>query len=237
MDNSGTQDVKFTQTLENVVAKVMRQMRLPEDDEDRLYDYAEDFLRDLNNDTFHKIKVYEGKINPNKTITFPPDFIDWMKMGYQVGSQIAPLGRSENLALNGKVVSVPTVMDTIAIPFPWPASNYPDSPMFVPRTYIPTWQIDYSARQIKLDPMVKIPNFYMEYLADCIDVSCGILVHPFFQTALMAHMMFWISCHTPSRKGEVGLYQQRLDDEISKMRQRVAPSAQEIISDFRRVMY
>lgn len=236
MTNTGS-EVRFTQTLENLVAKVMRQMRLPEDDEDRLYDYAEDFLRDLNNDTFHKVKVYDGKASPNKTIPFPADFIDWLKIGYQVGTQIAPLSKSENMAINNRNVSIPTVFDSVAVPFPWPASNYPDSPMFIPRNYIPTFQIDFTSRVIRLDPQVKIPNFYMEYLADCVDVSCGVLIHPFFQSALMAHIMFWISCHTPSRRGEVSLYEQRLNDEISKMRQRVAPSAQEIFADFRRVMY
>jgi hypothetical protein len=231
------EEVHYTQTLKKIVGKVMRQMRLPEDDEDRLYDYAEDFLRDLNNDTFPTVKEFNGKANPNKTITFPPDFIDWLKMGYQVGTQIAPLAKSENLALNGKVVSATTLLDSVAIPFPWPASNYPDSPMFIPRNYIPTWQINYKERVIKLDPMVKIPNFYMEYLADCVDVSKGVIVHPFFQTALILHLRFWISCDTPSRSADKSLYEQKLNEEIGRMRQRVMPSAGEIIADFRRVMY
>jgi len=232
--NSG---VNFTQPLENIVAKVTRQMRLPEDDEDRLYDYAEDFLRDLNNDTFQKIKNYQGTIPPNKMIPFPGDFIDWIKIGYQVGTQIAPLGKSENLAMNNTNASVPNVLSNISIPLPFPASTYPDSPMYIPRNYIPTFQIDYTARVIRLDANVKIPNFYMEYLADTVDVSSGVLIHPFFQSALIAHMMYWISAHTPSRRSDVALYDQKLNEEIGRMRQRVMPSAQEIFSDFRRVMY
>lgn len=230
-----------SRTLQQIVDGVMRMMKLfPEDDEDRLYQYCESFLRDLKMDTYRTIKVFRNDLanTSNKTIPFPPDMAGWLKIGYESGTQVVANGLNENLAINPRV-NTPAEqqrVDEVILADSYPYKNFYGR-YLRPSPPVPTFRIDFANRVIVLDANIKLPNFYMEYISDCLDISNGLIVHPFFQTALEMHLMFWVSMHTPNRKSDASGYKGLLDVEIERMRERVSLSGRDIFSIFKQVMY
>lgn len=226
-----------TRTLGYIIAKVMTNMRLSDEDENNLYNYAEDFLRDLNCDTFPRVKEYRQNLPiKNNIIVFPKDFMGWLKIGYESGNQVVPMGNNDNLAFNDNPITktAQDEADDITLPETFYRKYYPYE---IPRTPVPTFRINYSARKIYIDPHVKIPNFYMEYQSDCLDLDKGLLIHPYYQTALQAHLYFWISMHTPSKKADAATYSALLAKETKLMRDRTAPSSLDIVTAYHRVLY
>jgi len=226
----------FTVPLGRLVSRLMSNMKLSDEDEENLYDYAEDFLRDLNSDTFPRTKVYEDDVLPSSVINFPKDMLGWSKIGYKSGSQVVPLGNNDNLAFNDnlEVTPTPDQVDNILLPNAFYELYWP---LELPRTPVPTFRINYGSRKIYIDPQVKIPNFYMEYLSSCVDIDAGLLIHPFYQTGLLLHMRYWISMDTPNRKSDVPTYRALLDAETERYRQRTAPTSLDILTAFKRVLY
>lgn len=228
----------FTAPLSKVVNRLINSRRLSDEVETNLYDYAEMFLRDLNSDTFSTIKEFtiDKQDIENNIIIFPSDMIGWSKIGYMSGSQVVPLGNNDNLAFNNNLEVTPDQNQIDEVEFSTAFYNrfYPRG---IPRTPVPTFRINFKARKIYIDPQVNIPNFYMEYLSDCQDITKGLLVHPYYQTGLYLHMDFWLCMHTPSLSSNVAMLKSLLDEETEKYRNRTAPSAMDILTDFKRVFY
>lgn len=228
----------FTRPLSKLVNQIINNRRLSVEAETNLYDYAETFLRDLNSDTFPTIKEYrvDKQDIENNIIIFPSDMIGWGKIGYESGSQVVPLGNNDNLAFNNNLEVTPDQNQIDDVEFSQAFYNrfYPHG---IPRTPVPTFRINFKARKIYIDPQVNIPNFYMEYLSDCLDITQGLLIHPFYQTSLLLHMDFWICEHTPGLNSHVGTIGPLLDRAMAKMDDRFAPSGMDILTDFKRVFY
>jgi hypothetical protein len=228
----------FTGPLSKFVNRIINNRRLSAEVETNLYDYAEDFLRDLNNDTFPTIK--EFRIDPknivNNVVNFPADMIGWGKIAYESGTQVVPLGNNDNLAFNNRIEITPSPnqIDDVFFPDGFYQLFYPRG---IPRTPVPAFRINFKDKKIYIDPQVNIPNFYMEYLSDCLDITKGLLIHPFYQTGLLLHLEFWLCMHTPSMKSDTPMLKDLLDSETEKYRSRTAPSSMDILTDFKRVFY
>lgn len=233
-----TQSYDFTRTLGYLISKVKQNLKMDDGNDINFYNYAEDFLRDLNSDTFPRIKEYRADTPiDNNVIIVPTDWNGWTKIGYESGSQVVPLGNNDNLAFNSKIEISPSSDnndDELTLPDTFYNLYWPSQ---IPRTPVPTFRVSYRERKIYIDPMVKIPNFYMEYISSCLDIEDGLLVHPFYQTGLMLHLQYWISMHTPTRRQDAPTYKMLLDSETERYRDRTAPTSLDIITAFHRVMY
>ena len=99
----------FTGKLSKFVNRVINTRRLDPSYETNLYDYAEDFLRDLNSDTFPRLKEYRADPEDieNNLIKFPGDMIGWGKIGYESSGQVVPYGVNDNLAFNSRIELTP----------------------------------------------------------------------------------------------------------------------------------
>ena len=85
-------------TLGALVDQVMIDLDLPDQFFDKLLSWAIWALREINLDATQTVKTCGLQMNEYKAIDLPDDYVDWVKVGIQVGTRIRMLGVNSDMS-------------------------------------------------------------------------------------------------------------------------------------------
>lgn len=106
--------------LDEVVSSLLNEMDSSVHTRRRLFDIGVDVLRTLNMDVKGRIRTTIITVNSNQTLSYPHDYINWIKIGVPNASgEIATFSKNKQLSLyntdGNRSVTVPTTPDDWSI--------------------------------------------------------------------------------------------------------------------------
>ena len=185
----------YRQTVTDVIKDVQGDLDLAPNTRFKLSNIARDFLRELNNDTLPNIKTQRFEIPANRIIPLPLDYVDWTKAAIQYQEGLKLLASNSQMAKGVSSNGVPALFNGTNI---WnmvqgAGNNIPYTYLYGFGGYglsgrlqafgngnnLGYFTIDEIQNVIRLNPVLNIPNFYLEYLSDCSSNNDETEVHPY----------------------------------------------------------
>ena len=181
-------------TLGALVDQVLIDLDLPDQFYDKLLSWAIWSLREISLDASRTVKTCALQMNEYKAIDLPDDYVDWVKIGYQVGTRIVMLGVNSDMSEltfdeatytpESNKASAPNGIDFGNYGGYW-FYNYQGqnvfgySGQFNTKNHFKPVKRE-SGYQIQFDSEVNNGLIYVEYIGDGIDPCAESYIHPYY---------------------------------------------------------
>jgi len=184
-----------TQTVESLIQEIREDLDLDEKGLIKISNYMLRFIVSLSAGVAPNIKwSYESAIPSSKVVNLPDDYIEYITIGYIVNGILIEMSSNGALIPSGVPAGVQVQEQAALYPslIQTDLTGYLSSDMkgLRPAGVYGSFNVNKSDRVVELDPMQYIPNLYILYKSDCIEVSEKTLVHPFAQDAAILYSKF-----------------------------------------------
>lgn len=184
-------------TVDKIVRETLIKMG-----EDTLHKYslllvhANTFLEEFNIDTAQELKTVKLEMDSHRKVMLPDDYIDFSKVGIQVGDRVRLLTYNAELAKlpaceNEATANIyrPIDADEFGVPF----INYRGHELvgYGKGHYKEGFIIDRGLRIIRFGTEINVGNIYLEYISNQVEVCAETPVNPLAKDALQN----WILWH------------------------------------------
>lgn len=187
--------------LDEIVSSLINEMDGSIHSRRRLYDIGVDILRILNLDVLGKIKTVVLTVNRNRTVSWPHDYINYLKAGVNNGNgEIATFTRNKDLSLYDTSGSRPTG-DQLNTQDDYIGADYRNY-NYNGYTYkifglggdsnIGGFRVDVENRCFAFDPKFSYGDMVLEYLSNEIDENGDFCVDERLEEAVKAGI-YWKS--------------------------------------------
>lgn len=195
-------------TLDNIVRSALADKQYPMHWYLQYLTYGVDCLRQLNMDTLHNLKSVRLPINSYKAATLPNDFVDYVRVGSEVGQYITPMGEKTDSynrlnkfdSQGNKVPYGDIEAENGILPNNWEGywyTNYiNDKGEHLGRIFnhFPGFRDSFvilrERNEIQLDVSYSGKEVVMDYISDGMTVDASNSVHPYAIDAIKAYI-FW----------------------------------------------
>lgn len=195
-------------TLDNIVRSALADKQYPMHFYLQYLTYAVDCLRQLNMDTLQNMKSVRLPINSYKAATLPNDYVDYIRVGNEVGQYITPWGEKKNSynRLNkfdsegNKIAYGDIEAQNGILPNNWEGfwyTNYiNDKGEHLGRIFnnMPGFRDSFvilrERNEIQLDVSYTGKEIVMDYITDGLSVDASNSVHPYAVDAIKAYIFF-----------------------------------------------
>jgi hypothetical protein len=195
--------MQFRQSVTSIINDVIRELDLHANATLKLSGYAIDFLRELNNDTKPLLKSMRwDSIPPSRIIPFPLDYVSYVVVASQYQEGLKPLAYNYQMAQGVDMDNVPNMRSAqqlnglygnVGLPYAY-ANGYGFGTgtgrvqAFGNGNNLGYFSEDKVQKVFRLDPDRHIPNFYVLYLSDCMEVNDDMIVDPRCIAAMKVYM-------------------------------------------------
>lgn len=171
---------------------------------------ASDCLRELTFDTLKNINTIVLDVSDTGSADLPCDFVDWVKIGAEVGQYVQPLVQKQgiNRLVNRDSAGLPinfpndSIINTDSVNFPfnngwfgsyWWGNGFQDNyPWygFNAGNIQDGFQVFRERNQIQSDQLLGATSIYLEYISDGQNSDDATQIHPYAQATIEAYI-FW----------------------------------------------
>lgn len=194
-------------TLDKIVRQVLAEREYPIHFYLQFLTYGVSALRELNFDTLQSVKSVRLPINSYKAATLPCDYVDYIRVGNELGQYIDPFGEKESFnRLNkfdeqGKKITYPDVeAQNNYIPANydglWYTTYANDRGELLGRIYNarPTFRNSFliikERNEIQLDVNFEGKEITMDYITDGLSVDSSNAIHPYATEAIKSYIVW-----------------------------------------------
>ena len=200
--------MQFRQSVTNLIQEVIAELDLSANAQYKLSIYARDFLNELNNDTKPLLKSMRwDDIPPSRIIPFPLDYVSYVVVAAQYQQGLKPLAYNFQMAQGVDMDNVPSLLSAqrldglygnVGLPYGF-ANGYGYGTgtgriqAFGNGNNMGYFSEDKIQKVFRLDPNQLIPNFYLLYWSDCMEINDEMIVDPRCMKALKVYVkMNWL---------------------------------------------
>lgn len=181
-----------TYTLDNIVRSALLDKGYPMHWYLQFLKYGIDGLRMLNFDVLQNVKSVRLPVNSYKAATLPCDFVDYIKVGDEIGQYISPWGEKDSFNrlnkfdANGNKISYGDIE----------ATNVNDLSEHLGRmfnnfsSFRNSFQIVRERNEIQLDTSYTGTEITMDYLTDGLTSDASSAIHPYAIDSITSYI-FW----------------------------------------------
>lgn len=194
-------------TLDKIVRQVLAEREYPIHFYLQFLTYGVSALRELNFDTLQSVKSVRLPINSYKAATLPCDYVDYIRVGNELGQYIDPFGEKESFnRLNkfdeqGNKITYPDVeAQNNYIPANydglWYTTYANDRGELLGRIYNarPTFRNSFliikERNEIQLDVNFEGKEITMDYITDGLSVDSSNAIHPYATEAIKSYIVW-----------------------------------------------
>lgn len=194
-------------TLDKIVRQVLAEREYPIHFYLQFLTYGVSALRELNFDTLQSVKSVRLPVNSYKAATLPCDFVDYIRVGNELGQYIDPFGEKESF---NRLNKFDAQGNKITYPDVESQNNY------IPANYDGLWYSTYAndrgellgrifnarptfrnsfiiikeRNEIQLDVNFKGTEITMDYITDGLSVDASNAIHPYATEAIKAYIVY-----------------------------------------------
>jgi hypothetical protein len=194
-------------TLDNLVRSALADKSYPMHWYLQFLKYGIDGFRMLNFDVLRNVKSVRLPVNSYKAVTMPCDFVDYIRIGDEVGQYITPWGEKESFNrlnkfdANGNKVAYGDIEATNGLlPADWEGfwyTNYTnDKGEHLGRifnnfsSFRNSFEVLRERNEIQLDTSYTGTEITMDYLTDGVSADSTTAIHPYAHDCIVAYI-FW----------------------------------------------
>lgn len=194
-------------TLDKIVRQVLAEREYPIHFYLQFLTYGVSALRELNFDTLQSVKSVRLPVNSYKAATLPCDFVDYIRVGNELGQYIDPFGEKESFnRLNkfdaqGNKITYPDVESQNSyIPANydglWYSTYANDRGELLGRIFNarPTFRNSFlvikERNEIQLDVNFDGTEITMDYISDGLSVDASNAIHPYATETIKAYIVW-----------------------------------------------
>lgn len=199
------------QTLDGIVRSALMQRGYPIHWYVQALKSASDCLRELTFDCLQNVNTVRLPVSATGAVNLPCDFVDHVKIGFEVGPYVKPLVQKKGinriqdvdangLPINYDSVDATTLTDYVSgynYGYNWRIDGYSDNGQPIGRVYgfnagwiQDGFQVLRERGQIQLDQNTGLDSVYLEYISDGQCPDNATKVHPYAQKTIEAYI-FW----------------------------------------------
>jgi hypothetical protein len=192
----------------------------------KFVELAFDFLDELTFDTkAQEVRTISLEMQPDRTICLPRDYMDYIKIGIQIGDKIKVLSQNNKMSLLPPTKDTPKLaIDALDVSVRIPFNNYINEYGehqggiygYGNGGYYGDFVVDEQKRIIRFSSDMPVMPIYIEYISNC---SCSCeedYVHPYAKKA-MEYYILWQHYHHKG-KNYVGEAQRNRDEYYNELR-------------------
>lgn len=194
-------------TLDKIVRQVLAEREYPIHFYLQFLTYGVSALRELNFDTLQSVKSVRLPVNSYKAATLPCNFVDYIRVGNELGQYIDPFGEKESFNRLNK-------FDAQGNKIPYPDVESQNN--YIPANYDGLWYSTYATdrgelrggiynarptfrnsfliikerNEIQLDVNFKGTEITMDYITDGLSVDASNAIHPYATEAIKAYIVW-----------------------------------------------
>ena len=194
-------------TLDNIVKQVLAEREYPIHFYLQFLTYGVSALRELNFDTLQSVKSVRLPVNSYKAATLPCDFVDYIRVGNELGQYIDPFGEKESFnrlnkfdAQGNKIPYSDVESQNNYFPANYDGlymSTYANSygellgGIYNARpTFRNSFLIVKERNEIQLDVAFDGTSITMDYITDGLSVDASNAIHPYATEAIKAYIVW-----------------------------------------------
>jgi len=192
-----------TQTVESLIAEIAEDLEVSEKDRIKLFNYMLRFIRELKSGIAPDIRYwYYDTIPSNFAVELPEDFDEYIMIGIIVNGVLIEQSRNQLILRQGAVgsgggpppgaFSGTTPQTLYGAYYQTGVGSNMSSDMrgLRPRGEYGSFDIDKANQTIIIDPYQYVPNLYLMYKSNCIEVGDKALVHTYAQNAAILYTKY-----------------------------------------------
>ena len=221
-------------TLDKIVRSALTDRQYPMHYYLQFLQYGIDALRMLNFDVLQSVKSVRLPVNSYKAVTIPCDYVDYIRIGNEVGEYVTPWGekrdsfnRLNKFDTNGNKIPYGDIQaSTGLLPSDWEGfwyTNYVnDKGEHLGRifnnfsTYPNSFVVLRERNEIQLDVSYTGTEITMDYITDGLSTNASTAIHPYAIDCIKAYIFWKMKEH--SRAYGLGERQVAKDDFYNQLR-------------------
>jgi hypothetical protein len=193
-------------TLDNIVRSALADKGYPMHFYLQFLQYGIDAVRNLNFDVLRNVKSVRLTVNSYKAVTIPCDYVDFIRIGDELGQYINYYGekdtynRLNKFDASGNKIPYDSVEEEFGIPYDWQGfwgTTYLNSyGEFKGRAFnsVPTFPNSFTVirerNEIQLDTTYTGTTITMDYITDGLTTDSTTTIHPYASETIKAYI-FW----------------------------------------------
>lgn len=173
-------------TLDKIIRELLLKSGETSEHKYALYNvYACGYLNDFVNNKSREVRTVRLPMDTDRTVSLPPDFIDWAKVGTEHNGSVLPM------SFNPLLSKLPSEEPVSA-----PMLNYIDADgthcgelactgYFNPGN---DFTVDLERKIMRFGSTVSVGGIYLEYISSAIDLCGDTLIHPYCRPTLESYI-------------------------------------------------
>jgi len=245
-------------SLDSIVRNVLMQRQYPLHWYIQFLVYARNCLQEISMDDLYVVNTKLLPVNAVNAVDLPPDFLDYVKVGVQVGQTIRPLvednGINRLTKLNSNFEPVPYLQAESSDPSEVQQQNLGYSPNFFNywytinwnlygenigryfggNAYADTFSLIRERNQIQLHEKLNIDYLYLEYVSNGMNTNAATMITPYAFATIEAFILWKLKEHSRTYSiGERQIAEQQYIQQRKILRARISSLT---ISELKRIV-